>query len=166
MNVQGIFLSITVSMVMTVTIMSLLLIMGAERKFNIGWFVIIFLVCLLGSLPFLAVVPEPYEISRISPIYSAEFTDTIQGRFVLGGGYITTEPYYAYYTGGQFSGYLLEKVPAEASRIFMDEENAPYIIEMHMHNELTGSNYDYHYEIHVPKGTIVPRYDLNVRSRE
>lgn len=103
---------------------------------------------------------ESYDV----PLQTLSDTLTIQGSFSLGSGSIDGEPVYLYYWGDDIKGFKLGHKNAEDCTIFRDEENKPYLkITELCSNNVYGIEtcFEKSYEFHVPKNTIVSRYNLD-----
>jgi hypothetical protein len=87
-------------------------------------------------------------------IYSLNDEAILQGKFILGSGYIVSHPVYVYYE--QISGgYMLKTAPAVNSIIYMDQEIEPYVVV----SEWKCAPISYIF--HIPNNSVVHQYNLD-----
>jgi hypothetical protein len=113
---------------------------------------------------------EEYTLDTKTPIASLSDSSGPHGSFILGSGSVSNELVFTYYIGT--TSFQLKQVPAEYTTIYMDENDAPYLLtRVHMKRNLNSDNITLseirlwyaatEYEFHVPNGTIVRQYNLN-----
>lgn len=141
----------------------------------VGCIVCLFVASLFGfyHFPVFRTIGAPYTISETS-IFSLETGSAVSGSFFLGCGNINDNTYYYYYSLSPNGGYALKRIETDRSTIFMDVigTQSPYIKEVGMQSiscsdSMTDteciSKYSYQfnsvYEVHVPLGTIVQKYN-------
>lgn len=94
---------------------------------------------------------------------------SVEGRFYfLGGGWIDGKRVFNY-TVDHGAYYTAEQVDASVSRVYDDEDDAPYVIARSWRREMPwwlapgslniGSSYDFH----IPEGSVVREYEVGVR---
>jgi hypothetical protein len=124
----------------------------------------LFMGCLIAGGIIGSTLPAPNSYSTIVSIYSAGDAIGSKGTFVLGSGTINTDPVFIYYTGNDTVGYTLEYKESSLSRIFMDEDSAPYIKNNCVHDWL----YEHdkcHYEFHVPHNAVQKIFNFNLGGK-
>jgi len=108
---------------------------------------------------------NPYVANSI-PIASLRTSDQIQGDFILGSGNINEKTYYVYYTKGNDDGYSINKIDANLCKIFMDDRTDGALLTIYSKVDddkrywAFGTNWFDHYELHVPKGSIIQQYKI------
>jgi hypothetical protein len=118
-----------------------------------GLSILILMGCIVVGAIIGSTFPAPYNYFTLTPIYSAGDAIGTSGTFVLGSGTISTDPVFIYYIGNDTVGYTLDYKSSSKSRIFMDEDIAPYIKNNCAHDLL----YTYDictYEFHVPHNAV------------
>jgi len=98
----------------------------------------------------------------------------VSGNFILGSGYIDTEPSYMYYIRNSRGNYELNWVPSAITEIAMDENTSPYLIKTYERYCMAPLICRYvgvcschdrvqHVVLHVPTGTITQAYSLGAK---
>lgn len=121
------------------------------------------------------IVPAGVHIEN-QTIYSIELGSSVHGSFFLGSGNVNGKACYYYYTLEDNGGYTLNEIPTEDAQIFMDinGNETPYIEIVSAKSTSCSDRfsvedcvkYDHYlqrkYNIHVPQGAIVQRYNAMV----
>lgn len=82
-----------------------------------------------------------------------------EGSFFLGCGSINEVEYlFAWAKDNETGGWKRVQVEAWCCRIFMDEEDEPYLVKNTRH--LVANNNERYVSFHVPAGTIIRKYEL------
>ena len=121
--------------------------------------IIICFIILIGII----ILPN-IEVNNFKPItttyqiYSIADTTGFHGSFALGTGYINSYPVYYYYEGTPQTGLILKSIPAKNAVIYMDTEQSPYITDTFSYD-----TNEHHYTIHIPKGSVIHSYNLDLR---
>lgn len=105
---------------------------------------------------------EYHPIDRMDNI-SIETLQTdisLSGRFMLGYGYTGSKTVYSYYIKTDDGGYVLQQVDAGVSKIYMNENDKPYITKHYSETNRLKKQFISSYSFHVPNGTIVRNYDV------
>lgn len=111
---------------------------------------------------------KPYEVNETYNIVSMEREMTIKGSFILGSGYIHSEPQYFCYVVVGDNEYKLYNFETERSSLVLSDTNTPHILGTHKYFEakwmtkmFDGLKRDYHgsvYKFIVPTKTIVREF--------
>jgi hypothetical protein len=103
-----------------------------------------------------------HEIDRIdkADILSLKDGSTIRGSFVLGSGYVNGIDVYIYYTMNDKGGYVRNRIPADVTTIYMDENDHPYLISHYVETNNRHVQYIHSYSLHVPNGTVTQTFSV------
>lgn len=93
-------------------------------------------------------------------IESLESGHSIRGYFVLGSGSVNGKDVYIYYTKNADGGYIRNRVNADNTAIYMDENEFPYLISKYVETNRLHVQFINSYELHVPNGTITRTFDV------
>ena len=96
----------------------------------------------------------------VTPIYSLNLNNEMQGSFILGIGGFGTETYYYFYKQDE-NGVLLDKENAEYLRIIEDDDNIPSLREYSCSCTFATCENIPKRALYVPEGTIRKQYDVN-----
>ena len=95
--------------------------------------------------------------NQIDLIYSASLDSEVRGSFFLAIGSVDERQRYYFYKETDDGGLKLDDVLASMVTIYQDESKAPYIL----HNDWRCDPESF-YELHVPEGTIIQNFNLNL----
>jgi hypothetical protein len=117
---------------------------------------------------------EKRNQKRVSEIYSLKNTDRLHGSFVLGIGSVGTSEYYVFFRKTAKGGLVRESMDV-ADCVLYEDSVVPKIVEYGTLTEwqedgkVTKTRFDSGdvdtsilHEIHIPKGTITERYNLDL----
>lgn len=102
---------------------------------------------------------DEYEETNTYKIASLETTDGVKGHWSLFSGNIETVGYYWFYKINKDGSKSLMKIEAEQTKIYEDEDKAPYV------EELKGYMYVKEYRLHIPKNPIEKKYDPHITKQ-
>jgi hypothetical protein len=88
------------------------------------------------------------------PIVSLKDGFVPTGTFMLGSGTIDGKDVYIYYTQNSDGGYIRNKVDADITTIYTDEEKNPYLIANHVETTRLHKQFIISYAMHVPNNTV------------
>ena len=91
-------------------------------------------------------------------VYSVEAMQGSGGRFMLGSGSVDAKPYYYVYIKNEDGGFILERISATNTVVFMDIDTgteAPYFVKKY---DAEGNQVD---ELHLPPDSIIQAFTLN-----
>jgi hypothetical protein len=126
-----------------------------------------------GSISLL--VSEGYKDEMVSyhkynkrEIYALQDNINTNGSFFLGSGKIDGEMYYYYYEKLTNGGFKSHKIQSSSVIVFEDQDSTAYIINTYKRLPKDHSAYNWTFrmpgtEIHVPKGSIVHDYNLDLK---
>jgi hypothetical protein len=103
-----------------------------------------------------------HDIDRFdkTEILSLKDGSTIRGSFVLGSGYVNGIDVYIYYTMNDKGGYVRNRIPADVTTIYMDENDNPYLISHYVETNKRHVQYIHSYSLHVPNGTVTQTFSV------
>lgn len=114
--------------------------------------------------------PNEYFISKRVDIISLDDGTKINGNFILGSGTIDQESYYIFYEISPNGAISQHKLSVSDTYIYEDQDSSAFINYYKL--RLTGCkdwglksifiNNDRYNEIHVPKGTIIRQFNLDL----
>lgn len=135
-----------------------------------GGLVVGILVGLLMTLIFSIFFPH-YEVSNKHNIIAMKDGSSIYGSMFLGSGTINEKQYYFYYEKEADGAITQHKLLVNCSKIFEDSPDSTGWVELHYfktkepYNNWAGCGgereFD-HAEIHVPKGSVVREYKMDL----
>lgn len=97
-------------------------------------------------------------------LYSVVVDDGVEGRFVVGSGYLDNKHYFVAYRVREDGGKVIYKMDADISVIYdtLESGESAYVEKETKVSELLGP-YETSYKIYVPQGTITQEYDLSLK---
>lgn len=155
--------------------LSILFCLGIFLFFDRKWYVLVIfpipicfgLLLILSMSDFSPNRPSqnPYIANRVT-VVSLRTSDQVLGDFVLGSGSIKEQTYYVYYTQDDDGAYRINKVLANQCKIYMEDRNDGELqtiyskVDDDRRRYSLNPNWFDHYELHVPKGSIIQQYKI------
>lgn len=133
------------------------------RGIAIALLVVVFAFCFIDmSKEFKKLDEYKIETEKIE-LYSVVLDDGVEGRFILGSGYLGNKQYFVAYRVLEDGGKAIYKMDANISVIYdtLESGESAYV-EKETKVMILGS-YPISYKIYVPQGTITQEYDLSLK---